>query len=109
MSDYIKNLNDKLVSARKRVRQGNEVRALKQSAPTLFEIIDTEISLEVNRGYSNTPLSHEEYLESHGAVRGIRRIRDLLNSKEAEAVSASQEADVIQDQIKQFEDDKKQK
>lgn len=108
MSDYVGELNQKLSAARKRLRQGREIKALKQSAPTLFEIIDSEISLEVNRGYSETPLSYEDYLESHGAVRGIRRIRNLMDARAAEEESANNEVDTIRDQIKQFENDKKQ-
>lgn len=107
MADYVDELNKKLEAARKRVKQGNEARALKKSAPTLFEIIDGEISLEINRGYGEKALGYEEYLESHGAVRGIKRIRDLLNSKEAEADQAVAEAEAIKDNIKQIEDDRK--
>lgn len=106
--DYEQQLNEKLAAARKRVRQGREVKALKSAAPTLFEIIDGEISLEINRGYGEKPLSYDEYLESHGAVRGIKRIRNLLDSKEAEEVAASQEVEGIQSTLKQIKDDKKQ-
>lgn len=105
---YIDELEAKLQSSRNRVKQGREIKALKAGAPTLFEIIDTEISLEVNKGYGEKPLSYDEYLESHGAVRGIKRIRDLINSKEAEEVQAAQEVAAIQEQVKQFKDDKKQ-
>jgi hypothetical protein len=107
MSDYVQELSKKLEAARKRVRQGVEVKQLKASAPTLFEIIDDEISLAVNRMTSPTPLSYEEYLSAHGEVLGIRRIRNLLNSKEIEEVSASEEVRVIEGQLKQFSDDKK--
>lgn len=94
-------MEQKLKSARSRVRVGREMKALKQSAPTLFEIIDGEISLEINRGYNDkTPLSYDEYLASHGAVRGIRRIRNLIDSREAEEVQASQEVKAIEDNIK---------
>lgn len=107
MSDYTRDLQLKLEAARKRVRQGAEVKQIKSHAPTLYEIIDGEISLELNRGYSSKPLSYDDYLESHGAVRGIRRIRSLLDSKEAEEVAASQEVEAIEEQLKQFSDDKK--
>lgn len=107
MSDYVQQLEAKLKAARKRVQQGREIKMLKQSAPTLFEIIDGEISLELNRGYGQKPLSYEEYLESHGAVRGIRRIRDLLNTKQAEEVAAAQEVDGIESNLKQIKDDQK--
>lgn len=105
--DYKQQLQAKLEAARIRVKQGNEARALKKSAPTLFEIIDGEISLEINRGYGQTPLSYNEYLESHGAVRGIKRIRGLLDSREAEADQAVAEAEAIKDNIKRIEDDQK--
>lgn len=104
---YVEELEKKLAVSRKRVKEGREMKALKNSAPTLFDIIDTEISLELNRGYGDKPLSHEEYLESHGAVRGIRRIRNLIDSKEAEEVQASQEVSAIQDNLKQIKDDQK--
>lgn len=104
---YVEELEKKLTASRKRVKEGREMKALKNSAPTLFDIIDTEISLELNRGYGDKPLSHEEYLESHGAVRGIRRIRNLIDSKEAEEVQASQEVSAIQDNLKQIKDDQK--
>lgn len=108
MSDYEAEINAKLQAARARARKGKEFQALKVSAPSLFEVIDGEITLEINRGYGNKPLSYEEYLESHGAVRGIKRIRDLLDSAEREADSAIQEVTAIEGQIKQFTDDKKQ-
>lgn len=109
MSDYRNDLHQKLESARKRVKQGREVSALKSAAPSLFEIIDTEISLEVNRAFADKPLSYEDYLESHGAVRGIKRIRNLLDSREAEAVQASQEVEAIEGNLKQIENDQKHK
>lgn len=107
MADYVTELNKKLAAARTRVRQGREVKQLKASAPTLFEIIDGEISLELNRGYDIKPLSYEEYLESHGAVRGIKRIRSLLESKEAEEPAAHKEVEALDKQLEQFSDDKK--
>ena|SRR6478609_2961484 len=106
---YRQDLTGKLQAAQKRVKQGREVKALKESAPTLFEIIDTEISMEVNRGYGEKALSYEDYLESHGAVRGIKRIRNLLDSKEAEAVSSNEEVTILQKQLKTFDDEQKQK
>lgn len=108
MSDYMQDLAAKLEAARARVRQGNEIKALKASAPTLFEIMDGEISLALNKMTQDTPLSYEEYLSAHGKIIGIKRIRNLLDSKEVEAPSASQEAQAIQDNIKQIQDDQKQ-
>lgn len=108
-NNYRQDLDAKLKAAQKRVRQGRELKALKESAPSLFEIIDGEISMEVNRGYGENPLSHEDYLESHGAVRGIRRIRNIIDAREAEEGVASQEVQGIQETLKQFDNDKKQK
>lgn len=108
MSDYVRELELKLQARRDAARKGNQVKVLKDSAPLLFEIIDGEISLEINKGYSDTPLSYEGYLESHGAVRGIKRIRNLLDSKEVEAVQASQEVQALENNLKQIKDDKKQ-
>lgn len=104
----MQDLNAKLQSARKRVKEGNEVKALKESAPTLFEIMDTEISLTVNSMTQEKPLSYDEYLSAHGKVRGVMSIRNLLNSKEAEAPAAQQEVQGIQDNIKQIKNDQKQ-
>ena len=109
MSDYEQQLGKTLESARKRLRQGREMKTLKSAAPTLFEIIDAEISLEVNRGYGDKPLSYEEYLESHGAHRGIRRIRNLINAKEADEVMASQEVAAIEGNLEQIKNDQKRK
>jgi hypothetical protein len=106
MSDYTQELANKLEAARIRVRQGTEVKQLKASAPTLFEIIDTEISLLVNKMTSNVPMPRDEYLSAHGQVVGIRRIRSLLDSKEAEEVAASQEVQAIEGQLNQFNNDK---
>ena len=102
MDDYTKNLNQRLASLRKRVRQGNEITALRASAPTLFEIIDGEISLELNRAFGDKPLGYEDYLESHGAVRGIKRIRSLLEAKEAEVESSVNAAQAVEDDLKQI-------
>lgn len=104
---YIEELEEKLKLTRARVRKGNQVKALKDAAPDLFDIIDTEISLEVNKMTQDTPLTHEQYLESHGAVRGIRRIRDLMNFAEKEAATASQEAKVVEEQLETLVEEKK--
>lgn len=106
--DYMTQLNEKLQAARARVKQGNEVKALKESAPTLFEIMDTEISLIVNTMTQEKPLSHDDYLSAHGKVRGVMSIRNLLNSKEAEAPAAQQEVKGIEENIKQIKNDQKQ-
>ena len=101
MADYVQEMQEKLKASRARLRQGREIKALKASAPTLFDIIDTEISLELNRGYDDkAPLSYEQYLESHGAVRGIRRIRNLIDAKESEEVQAAQEVEALEENIK---------
>ena len=108
MSDYTDQLEAKLQASRNRLKQGNEIKSLKSNAATLFEIIDGEISLVVNKMTTPTPMSYEEYLSAHGQVVGIRKIRDLINSKEAEAVSAQQEVKAIEEQLKQFKDEAKQ-
>lgn len=108
MSDYTDQLEAKLQASRNRLKQGNEMKALKDNAATLFEIIDGEISLVVNRMTTPTPMTYEQYLSAHGQVVGIRRIRDLINSKEAEAVSAQQEVKAIEQQLNQFKDEAKQ-
>ncbi len=108
--DYETQMREKLTAAQKRLKQGREAKALKDSAPTLYEILDGEISLIVNKVLllAETPVSYDEYLSLHGKVRGIMRVRNLLDSKEAEAVSAQQEVTAIQKNLKQIEDDKKQ-
>ena len=107
-NSYRQDLGKKLEAARKRVRQGREFQALKVSAPSLFEVIDSEISMEVNRGYNDgSPLSYDDYLESHGAVRGLRRVRNLIDSKEAEAEVSAQEVEGIKETLKQFDNDQK--
>lgn len=107
---YLDQLDEKLKAARNRLRKGEEVKNLKAGAPTLFEIIDGEISLEINKGYDDrAPLTYNDYLESHGAVRGIRRIRNLLDSREVEAPQAQAEVTAIENNIKQIKDDQKQK
>lgn len=108
MADYVQELEEKLQASRKRLKQGREIKNLKDSAPTLFEIIDGEISLVVNKMTQPTPLSYDDYLSAHGQVVGIRKIRDLINSKEAEAVAAQQEVTAIEEQLEQFSNDKKQ-
>jgi len=108
MSDYVQELTEKLQASRNRLKQGREMKALKDNAPTLLEIIDGEISLAVNRMTQPKALTYEDYLSNHGQVVGIKRIRDLINSKEAEAVSAQQEVAAIEEQLNQFSDDKKQ-
>lgn len=108
MADYMTELNAKLQSARKRVKQGNEIKALKESAPTLFEIMDTEVSLMVNSMTQEKPLSYDEYLSVHGKVRGILNIRNLIDSKDVEAPAAQAEVKGIEDNIKQIKNDQKQ-
>lgn len=98
--NYIQDMEEKLKAARVRVKQGREIKALKASAPTLFEIIDGEISLQLNKMTQDKPLDYDQYLSVHGQIVGIRRIRDLMNSKEAEEVQAAQEVKAIEDNIK---------
>jgi hypothetical protein len=107
MADYMQELDEKLQAARKRLKQGNEVAALKQAAPTFFEIIDEEISLAVNRMNQDKPLPHDDYLSAHGEVKMGKRIRDLLNSKEVQAPQAQAEVQGIEANIKQIKDDQK--
>src|SRR5690349_14895846 len=98
--NYIQDMEEKLKSARTRVKAGREMKALKQSAPTLFEIIDTEITLAVNKMTQDKPVSYDEYVSLHGQVVGIRRIRNLIDAKEVDEVQAAQEVKAIEDNIK---------
>ena len=100
MADYIQESEEKLKAARVRLRKSREMKQLKSSAPTLFEIIDGEISLIINKAFSSTPVSHDEYLDLHGQHRGIMRIRNIIDSKEAEETQASQEVKAIEENIK---------
>lgn len=106
---YIEQLHDKLQAARDRLKKGQEAKNLKAGAPTLFEIIDGEISLAVNRMTQDKPLDYESYLSAHGEVKMGKRIRDLINSKEAEAPQAQAEVIAIENNIEQIKNDKKQK
>lgn len=105
---YEQQLAEKLSAARKRVTQGREVKAMKQSAPAFFEIIDGEVSLLMNRVFGDKALAYDDYLTAHGEMKGMKKIRDILNSKEAEEASSTQEVKAIQENIKQLQDDKKQ-
>lgn len=109
MADYQQELVKKLASAKKRVAQGVELRALRQSAPSLFEIIDVEIKNILAKMTSETPLSYDEYLSAHGQARGISKIRNVIEARENDTQQAGEEARAIEEQLKQFEDDKKQK
>lgn len=109
MADYRQELTEKLSSARKRVKLGREMKALKAGAPALFEIIDGEAQLIYTKVFGETPLPYDEYLSAHGEMRNIKRIRNLIDAKEVDEVMAANEAAAIQanlDQMKQ--DDKKQ-
>lgn len=108
MATYEEQLREKLKAAQSRVKTGREMKALKAGAPSLFEIIDGEITLAVNRAFGETPLSHDDYVSTHGEVKGIRRIRNLIDSKEVEEAQTAQEVKAIQETLKQFNDDKKQ-
>lgn len=108
MADYEQELNEKLASARKRVSTGREMKALKASAPSLFEIIDGEISLVLNRTFAEKPLPYDEYLNAHGEMKGMKRIRNLIDAKEIDEIQAAQEAEAIKGNLKQIQDDKKQ-
>lgn len=105
---YIQQLEEKLEATRKRAKTGAQFKNLKAGAPALFEVIDGEISLLVNKMTQEKPLDYDAYLSAHGQVVGIRRIRDLVNSKEAEESQAVAEAKAIQDNIKLVKNDQKQ-
>lgn len=109
MATYKEELEAKLTAARARVKTGREMKALKAGAPSLFEIIDGEITLAVNRTFGEAPLSYDEYLSAHGEVKGIKRIRNLIDAKEVEEVATANEVNAIQETLKQFQDDKKSK
>jgi len=106
--DYEQELQAKLKSLKDKVRQGREIKALKASAPSLVEIIDGEMSLLATRTFGSTPLSYDEYLSAHGEMKGIKRIRNLIDAKEVEETATAQQVTDIQNQLKQFADDKKQ-
>lgn len=99
-SEYIEQMEKVLKSRRAAVKVGREMKALRESAPTLFEIIDGEISLVVNKMTQTKALSYDDYIELHGQVVGIRRIRELINSKEVEEEQAAQEVKAIEENIK---------
>lgn len=104
MADYIQEMEEKLQSRRAAVKVGREMKALKQSAPTLFEIIDGEISLGLNKMTQDKPLGYDDYLSVHGQIVGIRRIRNLIDSKEVEEPAAAQEVKALEDNIKLVKD-----
>ena len=108
MSDYVQELEAKLKATRQRAKEGEQAKQLKANASVLYDVIDGEISLAVNRAFSDTPLPYEEYLSAHGEVKGIRRIRNLLDAKEVQAGQAQAEVDAIQSNLKQIKDDQKQ-
>lgn len=96
---YVQDLETKLKTARERVRKGRQVKALKEQAPIVFEIIDMEVSLALNKMAGDKPLSYDEYLAEHGAARALRNVRNLLDSAEKEEVVAAGEATQIAQQI----------
>lgn len=100
MSDYIQDMEKKLQASRERVKKGREMKVLKASAPTLFEIIDGEISLALNKMTQDKPLEYDEYISTHGQIVGIRRIRNLIDSKEVEEAQAAQQVKALEDNIK---------
>lgn len=107
MADYEQQMRAKLKASRERVKQGREMKALKAGAPTLFEIMDGEISLIVNKMTAPEPMPRDEYLSAHGQVVGIRKVRDLIDFKESEESVSVQEVEAITGQLEQFENDKK--
>lgn len=102
-ASYRDQLNEKLAAARKRVNQGRQAKALKAGAPALFEIIDGEAHLIYTKTFGDKPLPYDEYLSAHGEMRGIKRIRNLIDSKELEEGAASQEVEAIRNNLEQLD------
>lgn len=107
MSDYIQELEANLNAARKRATTGTQVKVLKSNAPALFDVIDGEVTLLVNKMTAADPLDRDTYLDIHGQLRGIMRIRDLLNAKEAEADAAIAQTQDVESQLKQMKAERK--
>lgn len=103
MADYRQELSAKLEAAKKRVRQGRQVKGLKIVAPEFFEIIDIEISLVLNKAFDEKPLPYDEYLSAHGEMRGMKRIRDILNARETQEPSAAAEVDAIRENLESID------
>lgn len=103
---YVQELEEKLEATLKRAKEGEQAKQLKHNAPVLFDVVDGEISLAVNRAFGDKPLPYEEYLSAHGEVKAFRRVRNLLDAKEVQANQAQQEVDAIQSNLKQIKDDK---
>src|SRR5690349_8586155 len=99
MEKYQKELVEKLAAAQKRVRQGRAVKALKDNAPDLFEIIDIEITLGLNKLTQPEPLSDREHLATHGYIKGLQKARDIMNAVEKQEVSAAAEARAVDEQL----------
>lgn len=97
-------LNDKLNAARKRVNKSRNFKAIQEASPDLLEVMDLEVSLALNRMTADEALSYDEYLSEHGVVKGIRKIRNLMNSAIAEEQSASNEVNEIEKQIKSIKE-----
>lgn len=100
MADYITELETTLAATKNRLKTARKMKIVKDSAPEFFDIIDLEISLAVNRMTQDKPLSYDEYLSAHGEVRGIRRIRNLIDSKLVEEQATAAEVTAIQDNLK---------
>lgn len=102
---YIEQLEDTLAQKRKDIADARHIKVLKSAAPLLFEIMDTEVSLLLNKMTQDEPLTHEQYLSAHGQVVGVRRIRNLLTKKESGEENALVEAKVIEDQLGELKKD----
>lgn len=101
MSDYKQTLMAQLELNRKKINKARSLTAFKEGVPDILDVVSDEISKRVDSMTAKSPLSYEDYLDAHGAVRALRDFNDILTSSEAKAASIEPVIKTQEDQLKQ--------
>lgn len=105
MADYRKELGARLASAQRRVRMGVIAKALNDSKDSvaLFAIIDEEISVIANDILGTKPLDEKEYISKHGEMKGLKRLRQMIEYYGKDHDTAAAEVEVLRKQLKDLD------
>lgn len=106
---YRQDMADMLLAAQRRVARARMARQFKGDG-TIFVDIARDRLAEINKeGFHEAePMSRERYLDAHGEVRGIKYMCDMVDSYAKEEESATNEVNLLNEQLAQFDKDKSQ-
>lgn len=97
---YRDQLDKDIAAAQKRVSDGVAASNFLETSEgkLIQDWINMSVSRELDKMTAKVPMTDEEYLESHGAVRVLKEFNVMLQSKAAVGTAAQAEVEALNEQ-----------